>query len=78
MPGQTRTGDQASLECSSTLVLLLLKGAMYVFQFMLNKIMAIRVWTQGLPRPMHVFLVIVLFTSFLIRVPNRFEPRLKV
>ena len=27
---------------------------------------------------MHVFLVIVLFISFLVHVPNRFEPRLKV
>ena len=50
-PGQTRTGDQASLECSSTTALLLLKGAMYVFQFMLNKIPAIRVWTRGLSHP---------------------------
>ena len=27
---------------------------------------------------MHVFFVTVLFISFLVRVPNRFEPRLKV
>ena len=48
-PGQTRTRNQATLECSSASTLLLLRGAMYVSQFIINKISAIRVWTRGLP-----------------------------
>ena len=72
-PGQTRAGDQTSMECSSTTALLLLKGAMYVFQFMLNKIMAIPVWTRGLPRPY----ACVFYYCFVntVHVSDCFEPR---
>ena len=45
---------------------------MYVFQFIMNEIAVIRVWTRGLFRP-YACVVYHCFV-FAVRVPNRFEP----
>ena len=48
---------------------------MYVFQFIMNEIAVIRVWTRGLLRPYEcVFYYCFVHT---VRVPNRFEPCFK-
>ena len=51
---------------------------MYVFQSMLNKLWQSESGLGDCLVLMHVFLVIVFYTLFPVRVPNRVEPRLKV
>ena len=48
---------------------------MYVFHFVLNKMLAIRVWTRGLARPYAC--VFYYYFVHTIRVPDCFEPRPK-
>ena len=49
---------------------------MYVFQFIINEIAAIRVWTRGLLRT-HAYVSYYCFVHT-VRVPNCFEPRPKI
>ena len=63
------------MECSSASTLLLLKGAMYVFQFIMNEIAVIRVWTRGLLRP-HACVSYYCFVHT-VHVSNCFELRPK-
>ena len=50
---------------------------MYVFQFFINEISAIRVWTRGLPRSYAYVCFITVFVHT-VHVSNCFEPRPKI